>query len=167
MFPVQESRSKCYRTAMTPGEYADFLRKKVAELQQVNKPLLFGANACTQAVYERAFNNGQNQQGQTFQYKSDWYKRKREKRGFETGFVDWTFEGDLKSDFANAPKGSGKAEVIKVDRNEYVTGFVRDINKKKYEGLSRYFGDFLEPNQKEEALFYSTVEFEFEKMFTP
>lgn len=153
---------------MSPTEYANQLRKKLSDLERFNRPLQLAAYSTAAAISERVFTDGFNKEGRQFQYKSEWYKQKREKRGFETRFIDWTYEGDLKSDYENAPKGSGQpATAVRINVNEYQSKLVRPINQKKYEGLSVRFGEFLQANKKEEDLFFDVVNKELTLIFQP
>lgn len=152
---------------ITPNEYARQLQTRLQELLQYNRPLQLAAYSCAAATSERVFTDGKNKDGRQFEYKSESYKKYRAKRGRETSFVNWQLEGDLKSDFENSPKGSTQgAAPVRINVNEYQSRLVRDINQKKYEGLSARFGPFLEADKQEEQLFYSITEKELALLFS-
>jgi len=149
---------------MTPQEYSVELERKLTELKAFNRPFQLAVYSTVALVSKRVFTDGRNKEGNQFQYKSKWYKQKREKRGFETAFVNWTYEGELKSDYENYPKGQG-ATALKVSVNEYESALVRQIDVDKYSGLSKRFGEFLEVNDEEERKFYEINELELRLLF--
>lgn len=70
------------------------------------------------------------------------YKAYRQTIGRNTTKVDLFLSGDLKSDFSNSsanPNSPGKP--IKSNNHEYLSGFKRDINAKKAEGIEKKYND--------------------------
>lgn len=154
--------------SITPNEYADQLRKALNDITRFNRPLQLAAYSTAALISQRVFTDGVDKEGKQYQYKSEWYKKERKKRGFETRFIDWTYEADLKSDFENSPKDSDQPPTpIRINVNEYQSKLVRPENIKKYEGLRVRFGDFLQANKQEEKLFYDTVEKELTLILSP
>lgn len=167
---------------MTPKEFADKLRKQLEEFKRVNAPFQLAVYSVVGIAQKRIFEEGKDANGNRFQYKDGWYKQYREKRSRETAFVNWRFEGDLKSDFENAPNpddttpnGEPKG-AFRIDANHYQTKLSRQINQLKYEGLSKGFtgkkggrfagyGEFLNLSKEEEKKFYEIVTFETRKFF--
>lgn len=141
---------------MTPKQFAKRLREKLEDFKRNNTPFQLSIYDTVGNVSRRAFTEGKDNNGNQYQYKDSWYKQYREKRGRETAFVNWRLEGDLKSDYENAPKGS-PAKAVRIDANHYQS-MVRDINEKKYQYLSDRFGNFLELSKDEEARFYKLLE---------
>lgn len=152
---------------MTPDEFAKKLRAKLEDFKRNNTPFQLTVYDTVGNVSRRAFQEGKDNNGNQYQYKDSWYKQYREDRGRETSFVNWRFEGDLKSDYENAPKGS-QPSAVRINAQHYQS-MVRDINEKKYKGLSEGFtgkkggrfagfGKFLELSKDEEANFYRLLE---------
>ena len=93
------------------------------------------------------------------------YKEFRALQGLESNFVVWKYNNDLMSDYLNA-KDVSNASPVEISANEYRQELAREINVKKYEGLSERYGKFLtlqpseikyllEINEKELNLFLS------------
>lgn len=188
---------------MTPKEFADSLRKKIDELQKVNRPFQLAVLSSVAQVSKRAFSDGMNNKGQSFSYNStdplyvsdsqspqklshkgktgksvfasgkahtttyyDSYKAFRGAVKRDTHPVDWQLTGDLMSDFGSLPAPSSKnppplsqlRPAKKINPNNYITALDREINIKKYGGLSDRYGDFLELSEKEESEFYRILE---------
>lgn len=156
---------------MTPQEFAQVLRVQVRDIHSANRPLQLASYSCVAAISERAFTRGENEKGEKFQYKSEWYKQEREEKGRRTDFVNWQFYGDLMSDYMNAPLNSptANATTIKLAPDEYVSRLSRPVNQVKYKSLSegrttkkgtkvRGFGEFLKAGKQEENLFYHVLE---------
>lgn len=145
---------------MTPAQYADKLRKQLNAIQTVNKPLQLAAYSVTAQAAKRIFTDGETNTGERFKYTSKAYIKKREERTFRTNYVNWTFEGDLKSDYENRPKGSNNPVTArKIDVNEYCIELMRPENQAKYRYLQDRYGDnFLELSDNEVQEFYRILE---------
>ena len=96
----------------------------------------------------------------------DSYKAFRGHVGRATSAVNWQLTGDLMSDFGSLPIPSNDQPpalgslkpAVKINPNEYITKLDRDINVKKYGGLSSRYGDFLECSTEEIKTFYDVLE---------
>ena len=141
---------------MTIDQFVLKLRKQLEEFKSKNIPFQLAVYDTVAKVSKRAFEEGRDNNGNQYQYADTWYKQYRAKKGRETSFVNWRFQGDLKSDYENAPKGS-PASAVRIDAQHYQS-MVREINELKYKGLSERFGNFLELSKEEEANFYRLVE---------
>lgn len=87
------------------------------------------------------------------------YKSLKQVIGQESNFVNLEYTGDLKSDFSN------RADVVKVNNHEYVSG-VRDYNAKKIEGLEDHFGaPIFQHTTGEVNNFYDKATKEFNLLF--
>lgn len=157
--------------SLTPDQYAEKLREQLRSVITLNRPLQLASYSCVAAISERAFTDGENENGQKFQYKSEWYKQEREEKGRRTDFVNWQFYGDLMSDYMNAPLNAptAAAKTIKISPDEYQSRLTRPVNQMKYQSLSegrvtkkgtrvRGFGQFLTANRDEKELFYDVCE---------
>lgn len=90
------------------------------------------------------------------------YKEFRRTVGREDSHVNWQLTGDLMSDYGSLPAPTSKnppslselKPARRINPNEYVTALDRDINIKKYRGLSDRYGDFLELSESEIKEFY-------------
>ena len=93
------------------------------------------------------------------------YRELREKQGLEAGFVNWTYYGDLKSDYTNSPPQSNTAVPIKINLNWYESRLNRPANLEKYTHLSKRYGDFLNVSPQEETKFYDVLEKQLRAIF--
>lgn len=189
---------------MTPKQFADSLRKKIDELQRLNRPFQIAVLDSVARVSKRAFSDAQNEKGESFRYndieplyvsdeqsprklshkgkngrsvfastgekhKTTYFQNYKEFRRTvlrEDNFVNWQLTGDLMSDYGSlSPPTSKKPPslaklkpAVKINPNNYITKLDREINIKKYEGLSDRYGNFLECSEKEEKEFYRVLE---------
>jgi hypothetical protein len=87
---------------------------------------------------QRVFNRGENPQGQQIQYKSEYYKKKRQQAGRQTNYIDFEFEGKLRRSLKVGEEASGQI-VYGVDdsMNENVS------NKDLLSYINNRFDDFM------------------------
>lgn len=116
---------------------SDWIRKlegDAAQLDAINdKAVRIAALDTNAKVVKRVFNDGNIPSKR--QYKSESYKKKRAKRGFQTAYVNLTFEGTLVKDFANS--------ITKVGPAKYVSGVKNRANVGKVDGANdRYNNPF-------------------------
>jgi hypothetical protein len=186
--------------SLTPKQFADQLRGKLAELQKNNRPFQLAVLSSVAQVAKRAFSDGVNNVGQSFSYNDsdplyisddqsprklshkgktgqnvfkstgkphkttyfDSYKSFRANVGRRTSTVNWQLNGDLMSDFGSIPAPVSKQPpslsqmrpAVKISPNFYITKLDRDINVKKYSGLSERYGEFLKVSASEEKEFF-------------
>jgi len=151
---------------MTIDQFVLKLRRQLEEFKSKNIPFQLAVYDTVAKVSDRAFHHGKDNNGRSYQYADSWYKQYRKDKGRETAFVNWRFQGDLKSDYENAPKGSERSEgakptdppAVMINPMHYRSQLVRDNNDVKYKYLSERFGNFLELSKEEEANFYRLVE---------
>lgn len=148
----------------------EYFNKKVQTalnaLKAKNEPLVIGANSSHRLMAQRIFEKGENTQGTTFNYVSSEYRERKRKfgrgKGRETSFVNFTFTGDLKFDFANGLK---KVDIetfivqLKRSRNVEVAGQLSD----RFGGVS---GSLFDLNEEEKDNFVNIVQLEYERLFS-
>lgn len=92
----------------------------------------------------------------------DSYKAFRDNVQRKTDAVNWQLTGDLMSDYGSLPTPTDKEPppvnklkpARKINPNKYVTALDREVNIKKYAGLSDRYGDFLKLSEFEMKEFY-------------
>lgn len=98
-----------------------------------------------------------NKQNRKTKYFEGGYAKLRESIGRESGFVDLTMFGNLKSNLENP----GRA-ITKVSNDEYHVGLDEE-NAKKKEGLEKRFGEIFNHTEDEKDHFYDTCAVELER----
>lgn len=131
------------------------------------KPFAFGKTKSGKTKTVRS--TSRVQKGSVKPHTTRWfpsYKAYRQTIGRNTTKVDLFLSGDLKSDFSNSsanPNSPGKA--IKVNSHEYVSGFRRDINVKKAEGLAKKYNDpIFSLSSAEKKNFFAIATKEFQRL---
>lgn len=95
------------------------------------------------------------------------YKDYREEIGRKTDKVDLFLSGDLKSDFGNsgAKEPNGKVKPRQNNVHEYVSGFSRETNALKAEGMEDHFeAPIFTPSASEKKSFFSISQKEFQRI---
>jgi len=102
------------------------------------------------------------------------YRELRELQGLQGNFVDWTYIGELKSDFINSPKDSpaSSAKPVEVSPFLYIQQLTKSGNigkdkkgNSKYDYLVMMYGDFLNVSPQEETKFYDVLEKQLRAIF--
>lgn len=145
-------------------KYNDTTPLYIADSQAKNKGGITHKGKTGRSVFESGKKAGQRHKTTYFSS----YRELRAAQGLETNHVNWTFIGDLKSDFLNTKVGAptSSAEPVRVNLNEYIQ-VTRGVNVEKYEGLSKRYGQFLNVSPEEIQEFYDTLNFELAQIFNP
>lgn len=87
--------------------------------------LLLGGKYLEGEMKQRIFNRGLNaSESPIGAYKSKWWKKKRDERGNQTGFVDLEFTGDLRNSI----------QVVQENNSEVVLAIISDLEFNKAKG---------------------------------
>lgn len=121
-----------------------------------NKCVEVAAIALLEEMKRRIFVDGYNaSESEIGSYVSDWYKRERQKRGLQTGYVDLKFTGKLEKDFT----------LIKRNGKVFGFGFVTDRSAALADNLENRYGKVFELSESETELFYQYFNDCFGKIF--
>lgn len=96
-------------------------------------------------------------------HKTTWvesYKQLRGLVGREDGFVNWTAQGDLKSDILN----NNTLTTRKVSEAEYKISSENSENQEKLRGLIKKYPNVFELSEADKKVYYKAFEFEFKKL---
>lgn len=125
----------------------DWIKKLEGDLSKLNevndKAVRIAALDTNAKVVKRVFNDGNIPSKR--QYKSESYKKKRAKRGFQTAFVNLTFEGTLQKDFANS--------ITKIGQAKYAAGVKNRANVGKVDGANDRYNNPFSLTSEEKANF--------------
>lgn len=148
---------------------SEYFNKRVRpafdRIRAKNEPLIIASNSTHRLMAQRVFEKGENTAGRTFDYSSEEYKQTKRKfgrgKGRETAFVNFTFSGDLKSDFANG--------LIQQNIETFIVKLKRIRNAEVAEQLNERFGgaigSLFSPNKDEKANFIRIAQKEFSRIF--
>jgi hypothetical protein len=140
---------------MTAQQFTDKLQAQIREISQANDRAVRLAALSTNAlVSKRIYEQGGLKDSQR-SYKSKSYVKKRAARGFETGFVNLTFEGTLKSDTENS--------VTQKERGVYQAGIKNAANLGKLEGANERYGNPFTLTADEAKAYQEAVKFEMKR----
>lgn len=111
--------------------------------------LLLGGKYLEGEMKQRIFNRGLNSSESPIgEYKSKWWKKKRDERGNQIGFVDLEFTGDLRNSI----------QVVQENNSEVVLAIITDLEYNKAKGQELIQGkksggksmDIFVPSEREE-----------------
>lgn len=140
---------------MTTQQFADKLQKQIRELSQANdRAVRLAALTANALVSKRIYEEGGLKERQR-EYKSKSYKVKRAKRGFETSFVNLTFEGTLKKDTENS--------VTQKERGVYQAGIKNSANLAKLEAANERYDNPYTLTSEEAKAYQESVKFEMKR----
>lgn len=125
----------------------DWIRKlegDAAKLDAINDKAVRMAALDTNAkVVKRVFVDGNIPTKR--QYKSESYKKKRAQRGFQTAYVNLTFEGSLVKDFSNS--------ITRIGQAKYVAGVKNRANVGKVDGANDRYNKPFQLTESEKQNF--------------
>lgn len=140
---------------MTTDQFTLKLQAQMRELSQANDRAVRLAALSTNAlVSKRIYEEGGLKETKR-KYKSKAYVKKRNVRGFETAFVNLTFEGTLKSDTENS--------VTQKERGTYQAGIKNAANLGKLEGANKRYGNPYTLTAEEAKAYQEAVKFEMKR----
>ncbi len=140
---------------MTAQQFTAKLQAQIRELSQANdKAVRLAALSTNALVSKRIYEMGGLKDSKR-SYKSKSYVKKRASRGFETGFVNLTFEGTLKSDTENS--------VTQKEKGVYQAGIKNAANLGKLEGANDRYGNPFTLTSVEAKAYQESVKFEMKR----
>lgn len=140
---------------MTADQFSAQLKRSIGGLNEAaDKAVRMGALSTNALVSKRVYEDGF-LSSQKREYKSKQYKAKRQKRGFETAFVNLTFEGTLKKDTENS--------VTQIKKGTYAAGIKNAANSDKLDSINRRYEKPYSLINKEAKAFTEVVNFEMKR----